>query len=145
MAQREERSLPVRLTARETENYQVQLSRGVVELDELEAKKKAYNDEVGSDIKEAKARNSRLAKTIERGEEHRQVACEGRNMGGVWIVTRLDTGEVVEERAPRTAAEQQTELFEDGEEWPWRSAFSCPVFRSQEGPKKDSGPRKPSG
>jgi len=113
MAEIEKRNLPVGLTVEETQNYQTQLSRAVVERDEHEAAKKNFNDQANAEIKELSAKISRLGRVVERGEEHRMVECEGKNISGRWVVTRLDTYEIIEERAPRTTAEQQQEMFEE--------------------------------
>lgn len=111
MPKSESRMLPVALTEGELRGYQKKLASVVVERDATEKEKKDYNDQAGASIKRLNGEISSLAKTIERKEEHRQVECLGRNEGGVWTVRRVDTGEVVESRAPQTAAEQQQELI----------------------------------
>lgn len=68
------------------------------EIAALEAEKKAEGERLGKEIKECEARRNELIDQLDRGKPV-MVECRQTIRGANLIVTRLDTGAVVEERA----------------------------------------------
>ena len=98
---KETRSLKCLLLQSEKLQKAEELATVTQQLAQLEEEKKEVSDRMKSRITEASARQSVLAATVASGYEYRQTDCEilrdweGKRI----IVTRLDSGEVIEERA----------------------------------------------
>jgi hypothetical protein len=106
-----ERKLPVSLTAKEQEQRGRDLAELTRSLRELIEEKKDAAREYGERIKNLNTKLEGLESAVLTGVENRLVACEkivDHYLGQVTI-KRLDTGAVVEQRAP-TKEELQTEI-----------------------------------
>lgn len=107
----EERKLPVTLTAKEQEQRGRDLAELTRNLRELTEEKKDAAREYGERIKNLNVKLEALESAVLTGVENRMVAVEkiiDHYLGQV-TVKRIDTGAVIEQRAP-TKEELQTEI-----------------------------------
>ena len=80
---------------------------------QLEAKKKAIDDELKADIGKHWEKAGTLASALRKGRREAMIECETRRdyKAGTVEVVRLDTGDVVEPLRAMTAAERQVSLY----------------------------------
>lgn len=85
------------LTETELRENGITLARANTKVAELEANKKAFNDQIKADISAAESEIGRLSSMLQNGYEFRQVECavERDYSNQIATVYRLDTGETV--------------------------------------------------
>ena len=104
--------LRVDFTVEELREFSKELARKTAELSQGEEDKKAAVSQFADRIAANRADTSRLARNINSGYEMRMVECDvllNQPVTGTAQIVRLDTGEVVKERA-MTGNEMQADL-----------------------------------
>jgi hypothetical protein len=107
----EERLLAVKLTEQEWDERADELAAISIEIDRVADRKKAVTQEIKTEDEQLQSRRKLLAHTVHTRIESRYVLCQwymnyDRQMA---YLTRMDTGEAVEQRA-MTNEELQTRL-----------------------------------
>jgi hypothetical protein len=110
------KELECQLTAEEIRNLGVALANAIGELDSLDQEKATFMADLKSRRKDARAKMKLLAEKIRTGSEMRLVECriEKDFLANAVRTYRLDTGELVEERA-MTPEERQMMLVPETE------------------------------
>jgi hypothetical protein len=128
------RRLPCPLTSKELLERGQQLAAVQEESEQLEEARKAADATAKAEIKRLDERATRLRRDIIRKEEDRDIECDVAHdyIHGLVTVTRVDSGEVVEERPMRMEERQATLITEDGEE--------TELDEGAEAPESDAAP-----
>lgn len=107
-----ERSLPVKLTERETLEHGRNMAKARRDYAVLDEQRKAAADDFKSRMASVELVMERHARAVETGEEPRQVECADELVGNQVRAIRLDTGETISTR-PATPADRQVDLLGD--------------------------------
>lgn len=101
------------LTEKEIKESGFNLALSSSKINDLEAQKKSFNDQIKADISAAEAEIQRLALMIQNGYEYRMVEVEEEidPLERCVMIIRTDTGEMVRVR-PLKPEEMQGDLFQ---------------------------------
>lgn len=95
------RSLPVKLTPKEREEYAVSNSNLIVQVERLNDEKKSVASNYAAKIKTLNAQITKLSQAVSSGQEIRDVECEEHidRESGFITLARTDTGEIIMRRS----------------------------------------------
>ena len=114
--QTETRTLPVKLSPEERDDRARSLARVVADQARIAAEAKRLAKDYKRFLDDLAQQSAKLSDAANTGVEEREVTCEVRLVGGLALITRTDTGELLESRPAtrRELARLQTTIEDFG-------------------------------